>query len=127
MLLIASFGVLMVFICTFMAASPTRFSQGIVLFSQQKWFHLFEVSSRAIAGVILILYSSSTLYPTVFNVMGYGLVSVAVGLVILGSKRHKEFALWAADTFEGKFRQIGIAAIPLGVLVVYMALGGQSA
>ena len=124
MYLIASFGVLMVFICILMASNPHQFSAGIVRFSEKKWFHIFEILSRAIAGAIFIVYSSSTLYPTAFKIMGYVLIVVAIGLVILAPKRHKRFAMWAARNFENKFRPIGILSIPLGVLIIYMALGG---
>lgn len=108
-----------------MAANPQRFSEGIVTFSEKKWFHLFEVISRFIAGVIFIVYSNVTLYPSVFEILGYGLVFVAIGLVALAPRRHKKFAVWAAYSFQNKFRPIGIASIPWGVLIIYMALGGQ--
>ena len=127
MYLIASFGVLMVFICILMASNPKRFSARIVRFSEKKWFHIFEILSRASAGAIFIIYSSTTLYPSVFRALGYVLIIVAMGLVILAPKRHKKFALWAARSFENKFRSIGILSIPLGVLIIYIALGGQHA
>lgn len=122
MYLIAGFGVLMVFFCILMAVNPERFADGIVRFSEKKWFHIFEISSRAFAGVIFIVYSGSTLYPIVFNILGYGLIGVAIGLVILAPARHRQFALWAADNFRNKFRPIGIVSIPLGVPIIYMAL-----
>ena len=124
MYLIACFGFVMIFICILMAVNPARFSAGIVLFSEKKWFHVFAIVSRAVAGVIFIIYSESTRYPTVFNLIGYGLIFVAVGLVILAPNRHKKFAVWAAHNFENKFRPIGILSIPLGCLIIYMALSG---
>ena len=127
MYLIASFGFLMIFICILMAINPARFSAGILLFSEKKWFHIFEILSRAIAGMIFIVYSGSTLYPSVFTLLGYVLLGVAIGLIILAPKRHKAFAVWAAHNFENKFRPIGILSIPLGGLIIYMALGGQLA
>lgn len=125
MYLIASFGVLMTFICTFMVVNPKRFSETIVTFSKQKWFHVVEISARAIMGVICIKYSDSTLYPTIFNILGYGLIVVAIGLVCLAPKKHKKFALWVAQNFESKFRVIGIISMPLGGVIIYMALGGN--
>jgi len=127
MYLIAGFGFLMIFISLLMAADPHSFSEGIITFSEKKWFHIFEIISRSIAGVIFIIFSSSTLYPLVFEILGYGLLIVAVGLVILTSKRHKKFAVWAAHSFKKIFRPIGIASIPLGALIIYMAIGGQYA
>jgi uncharacterized protein YjeT (DUF2065 family) len=127
MYLIAGFGVLMIFFCFLMAVNPQRFSEGIVTFSEKKWFHLFEIISRFIAGAIFIAYSNLTLYPSIFEIFGYGLVLVAIGLVALGPRRHKKFAVWAAHSFRSKFRLIGIASIPFGVLIIYMALAGQYA
>ena len=93
----------MVFVCILMAVNPEGFSSGIVRFSEKRWFHIFEIASRASAGLIFIAYSGSTLYPSVFNILGYGLIVVAIGLVILAPKRHKKFAIWAAQNFENKF------------------------
>ena len=110
-----------------MAVNPQSFAEGIITFSEKRWFHVFEIISRSIAGLIFIAFSNSTLYPLAFKVLGYGFLIVAFGLVILAPKRHKKFAVWAAHNFENKFRAIGIVSIPLGVLLVYMAVGGQHA
>ena len=103
MYLIAGFGVLMIFFCVLMAASPMRFSEGIVTFSEKKWFHLFEVISRFIAGVIFIVYSNITLYPSVFEVLGYGLVVVAIGLVALAPGGTRSLQCGQRIAFETNF------------------------
>jgi hypothetical protein len=90
MFLIASFGSLMIFACILMVVNPERFSAGIVRVSEKKWFHIL---SRSIAGAIFITYSSDTHYPSVFRILGYGLIVVAIGLVILAPQRQKKFAL----------------------------------
>jgi uncharacterized protein YjeT (DUF2065 family) len=89
--------------------------------------HIFEILSRAIAGALFITYSSDTDSPSVFRILGYGVIVVAIGLVIFAPQRHKKFALWAAHNFENKFRSIGILSIPLGCFIIYMALGAQPA
>jgi len=113
----------MIFICAFMAVNPKQFSEGIIIFSEKSWFHAFEIIARATMGLIFIKYSNTTLYPSVFNIVGYGLLVVAIGLIILAPKKHKKFTLWAAQKFENNFRLIGILSIPLGGLIIFMALG----
>ena len=74
-------------------------------------------------GVIFLSFSNETKAPNFFDVIGWGLLLVAFGLLLLKSNRHKSFAVWAAHKFQSRFRLIGIISAPFGLLLAYMAIG----
>ncbi len=119
---IAFFGILMILLSIVMVVDPDYWSDGIVKFSQTKYFHGFEIISRLGFGAIFIAFSSQTLYPAVIGGFGYLLVAVGGGLLIAGPSRHRLFAVWAANTFKKTFRRAGFVSIVLGVFIAYAAL-----
>ncbi len=123
MYLIAAFGLLMMLLSLAMVIKPESFSKGIISFSEKTYFHLFEIVSRIIAGLIFITYAADTAFPTVISVIGFALILVGVGLAITPPRMHKKFAVWSANEFRNKFRLIGIISIPLSLLLIYSAVG----
>lgn len=126
MYLIATFGILMMFLSAIMVISPYSFSKGIISFSEKSYFHLFEISTRIIAGIIFIIYSGDTLYPSVFITIGCVLVLVGVGLSFTLPKLHKKFAVWSANRFRNMFRLIGIISTPISLLLIYASIGAAN-
>lgn len=123
MYLIAAFGFLMMLLSLVMAIKPESFADGIIALSKKSCFHPFEVISRIIAGVIFVVYSSDTVFPRAILIIGYTLIVVGIGLAVTPARFHKKFAVWSANSFRGKFRLIGIASIPLSLLLIYCATG----
>ncbi|WDE03405.1 hypothetical protein SG34_018640 [Thalassomonas viridans] len=121
MYFIAGFGILLVLLSTIMFVSPGYWSKGIVTFSQKPYFHWFEVSSRLIAGVLLLIYHQTSLYPDLIFGFGVLLVAVGLGLVISGAERHRNFAVWSAKKFKPVFRGAGLSAFLFGCFLVYAA------
>lgn len=121
---IAFFGILMILLSAVMVADPDYWSNGIVMFSRAKYFHGFEIISRLGFGAIFVAFSEQTLYPAVMDVFGYLMVAVGVGLLIAGSSRHKQFAVWSAKKFNKIFRPAGIVSIGFGIFITYGALKG---
>ena len=121
---IAFFGILMILLSAVMVIDPDNWSNGIVKFSRTKYFHGFEIISRLFFGAIFIAFSKQTLYPAVMGAFGYLMVTAGVGLLIAGSSRHKQFAVWSAKKFNKTFRPAGIVSIVFGVFIVYGSLKG---
>ena len=121
---IAFFGILMILLSAVMVIDPDNWSNGILKFSQMTYFHGFEIVSRLFFGAIFIAFSEQTLYPAVIGALGYLMVAVGVGLLMAGSSRHKQFAVWTARKFNKTFRPAGIVSIVFGVFIVYAALMG---
>ena len=121
---IAFFGILMILLSAAMVIDPDSWSNGIVKFSQTKYFHGLEIISRLFFGAILIAFSEQTLYPAVMGVFGYLMVAVGVGLLIAGPSRHKQFAVWSAKKFNKTFRPAGIVSLVFGIFIAYGALKG---
>ena len=121
---IAVFGVLMMALSTVMVINPGYWSDVIVRFSRQKYFHAFEILSRLSFGAIFIVFAEQTLYPVVMGVLGYLMMAVGVVLLIMPSRKHKEFAVWSAKKFRNAFRPAGFGSMAFGAFIVYGAIHG---
>lgn len=123
MYLIAAFGLLMMVLSLTMVIKPDSFSAGIITFSEKPYFHVFEIVSRIIAGLIFVTYATDTVFPTVISVIGFALILVGVGLALTPPRVHRKFAVWSANEFRDRFRLIGIVSVPLSSLLIYVAVG----
>jgi len=127
MYLIAAFGLLMMLLSLSMVAKPDSFSNGIITFSKKSYFHVFEIVSRIAAGIIFVAYAENTIFPKTISFIGYGLILVGLGLALTPPKLHRKFAVWLANKFRRKFRLIGIASVPLSIILIYAANGTVNA
>lgn len=123
MYFIAAFGLLMLLLSLVMVVKPASFSKGIIAFSEQPYFHIVEMFSRIVAGLIFINYSANTRFPQAIFAIGIVLLGVGMGLALTPPRLHRKFALWSAQYFNNKFRLIGLFSIPLSLLLIYCAVG----
>ena len=104
-----------------MFVKPHQFSEGIVSFSEQTWFHPFEILSRLTLGLLFLFLADTSPYSMLFNIIGGVLCFVAVLLLVMGAKRHKAFARKSA-TIGRNFRPIGVVAIVVSCGLIYLGL-----
>lgn len=123
MYLIAAFALLMLFFSLMMLFRPYVFAQGIINFSEQPYFHPFEILSRLIAGGIFIAYAAETQYPELFKIIGLVLLLVGVGLALTPPRLHKKFAVQSALRCKNYFRFIGLFSVVLSFALLYAAIG----
>ena len=124
MYFITAFGLLMICLSIIMIVNPSYWSNGIVDFSRKPYFHWFEVISRLIAGLVFVLYSHTTLYPQLVLSIGYLLIAVGFGLIITGSVKHHQFAVWSANKFKSIFRLAGFGSFIFGGFLIYISTIG---
>lgn len=120
---IAAVGLLTVIFSTLMAASPERWSRGILAFAAKPYFHIAEISSRRLLGLVLLIFSGSTLYPIFIAIVGGVFLFAEVFLIFAGPRRHREFAIRSAG-FRKVFRPAGIAGTAFGAFIIYAAVAG---
>jgi protein-S-isoprenylcysteine O-methyltransferase Ste14 len=120
MLAVVAIGLLTVGLSVLMIASPAAMARGILAFEQKPYFHAAEVSSRLLLGSLLLVFASQTLHPRVIAGFGCVLLAAALGLLVLGARRHRAFAVRSA-TFTSVFRTAGFASLAFGVFVIYSA------
>lgn len=120
MILIIFFGFGMIGFGCLMAVKPIQFSHGIVRFSEQPWFHTFEIISRLIAGLVFLLLADETAYPKIVLFIGGILCFTGMFLFLIGAERHKRFARLTSDIGQN-FRPIGFVAILCGLGIVHLA------
>ena len=121
MLLVLLFGIGMLLTGGYMIVAPMKFSNGLALFSQKPWFHAFEISSRLILGLLFLSIAKNTSYPGVFTFIGWLLCFVSVFLLLIGSSRHKRFALLTSNIGKN-FRVLGFVAVTGGASIIYLGL-----
>lgn len=102
---------------------PYAFAQGIINFSEQPYFHPFEIISRLIAGGIFVAYATDTQFPLLFKVIGLVLLLVGTGLALTPANLHKKFAVQSAVRCKNYFRLIGMASVVLSFALIYAAVG----
>ncbi len=123
MYFIAAFGLLMLLFSLMMLFRPYAFAQGIINFSEQPYFHPFEIISRLIAGGVFVVYAADTQFPLLFKVIGLVLLFVGVGLALTPPRLHKKFAIQSANGCRNYFRFIGVFSVGLSFALIYAAVG----
>lgn len=69
-----------------------------------------------------MLFSADTLYPSIINFIGYLLIAVSIGLIVIGEAKHRQFANWSAVKFKSIFRPAGLGSLSFSVFLIYLAL-----
>lgn len=122
MWLIVLFGLGMIGLSLSMIINKDKFAQGIVTFSNKAWFHPFEVISRILIGTVFIYAAGNSQFNWLFLFIGYCLLLVGLGLLLIGETKHKAFAIWAADRFVSIFPIAGLFSLGFGTFLIYAAL-----
>jgi len=122
MLILVMFGFGMFVLGSIMVFKPITFANGIAKFSSKPWFHVFEIVSRLIVGVLLIIFAQQTSYPKTVTILGVLLCLVSVFLLIIGESRHKHFARLTSK-IGVYFRPIGLFAQLCGIAL--MSIGAK--
>ena len=122
MYLILSFAILLIVLSGYMVLFPKRWADGIIRFSQWRYFHPFEIISRLVVGLGFVYFANQSKYPQLILGIGYLLVAVSIGLTFTPPTKHKKFAVWTADKFLPVFRPAGIVSICFGLLLIYVAV-----
>ncbi len=121
MYVIAAIGLLTMILSIVMIVSPAAWSRGILSFSQKPYFHITEIASRLLLGALLIFFANATMHPLLFKIFGGVCLLAAIILIVMGSKRHCDFAVRSA-TFIKIFRPAGIVSFTFGVFMIYSAI-----
>lgn len=69
-------------------------------------------------GALFVLVSRYSAFPNLLLVLGLVLCFVGVFLIVIGSERHKAFALYTAQIGKG-FRPLGLVAQACGGCLIY--------
>ena len=104
-----------------MLFNPKGFSRGLAAFAEKSWFHIFEIVTRIALGAVLIAFAASSSYPNLLFGLGCLFVFAGVILIVMGSRRHREFAAKSAG-FGWLFRPAGVAGILFGSFLLYTVI-----
>jgi len=117
MFFVLIFGFLMMLLSMIMIVRPKQWADGIVRFSKYQYFHQFEIVSRGFFGVLFVIFGKDTFAPNLISGIGWLLILVSFGLLLIGPDRHKKFARWSAQKFEPTFRPAGTCSLAFGLFL----------
>ena len=115
---IAFFGLLMMVLSVLMIKNPYAWASSIRTFSHKAYFHLFEIISRLIFGLVFIVYAEQTSLPLLIKVIGWIVLLVAIGLAFTPPSKHRQFAVWSSHRFVKSFRIAGVGSLLFGGLII---------
>ena len=118
---IIAIGLLTIGLSSIMLFNPKGFSRGLAAFAEKSWFHIFEIVTRIALGAVLIAFAASSSYPNLLFGLGCLFVFAGVILIVMGSRRHREFAAKSAG-FGWLFRPAGVAGILFGSFLLYTVI-----
>ncbi len=118
-MLLAVFGISMFALGSVMLLRPLKFAQGVSAFSEKSWFHVFEVASRFILGLIFFGQATFSSFPLLHLLLGATLGFTSIFLVIIGPAKHRQFAKQTSN-LGNWFRPIGLFAIVIASLLIYL-------
>jgi hypothetical protein len=121
MYVIIVIGCLTIALSSIMLLNPKAWSEGLLSFAKKSWFHIFEIATRLALGAGFFVFGSTTKFPFVMFVLG-GLATFAgLLLIVIGSRKHREFAVRSAG-FDWLFRPAGVTGILFGSFLIYAAV-----
>ena len=126
MLVMLAFGGLLVCFSCIMIVSPNYWSTAIISFSQKTGFHVIEIVSRLAAGSAFLYCRQQSPWTNLMLCLGCLLIVVAIGLVMLGPVKHRQFAVWSAKRFKGIFRPAGVLSLFFALFLIYTAISGNA-
>lgn len=115
---IIAVGLLTIGLSSIMLFNPGGFSRGLLSFAEKSWFHIFEIVTRITLGAVLIAFAASSSFPGLLFGLGCLFVLAGLILIVIGSRRHREFAVQSAG-FGWLFRPAGVAGILFGSFLLY--------
>ncbi len=122
MITIALFGIVIILCGAIMLGRPNIWILFWTRFSCKSYFHWTEICSRAVFAFIFLKFGNETRYPAVMEIMGYLMIIATIALLIMGSRKHRAFALKSMESLGPIFRPAGIVAILFGAFLYCSAL-----
>ncbi|MGY8695103.1 MAG: hypothetical protein ACKVGW_13025 [Verrucomicrobiia bacterium] len=119
---ITLFAVLLITCSLAMIVNPETWTIFWQKFSKKKHFHLVEILTRILFAAVFFGYGNQTKYPVVMNAMAILMIAAAVGLLVMGSSKHRKFAMNATEKHRNKFRAAGFASLAFGSFLLYASL-----
>lgn len=74
---------------------------------------------RIIIGTVLIMASAKSLFPKTIKVIGYLILFVALGLIIMGHGQFQELIASVLEIFHSYGRIVAILIVAIGGLLIY--------
>ncbi len=118
---IIAIGILTIALSSIMLFRPRSWSEGLLSFAAKRWFHIFEIITRLALGVAFFVFGSATKFPIVMFLLGGIATFAGLFLIVIGSRRHREFAVRSAG-FSWLFRPAGFVGILFGSSLIYAAI-----
>ncbi len=120
-IVVVAFGLGLITLAAMIVIKPLLAERFLKRFASSARAHYLEQTSRLIAGVAIVIFSSSMWYPDLFKSFGWLIIITAVGLFLIPWKWHHRFSKWAIPLAIRHLRLYALGAFALGTLILYGA------
>ena len=81
--------------------------------------HILAIGIRLVIGILLILYSNESKYPTIIEILGWLSIAAAFIFSVIGRRRFLSLMSWALSLLKPYGRIGGLFAMAFGGFLIY--------
>ncbi|MDX1403487.1 MAG: hypothetical protein R3192_03065 [Woeseiaceae bacterium] len=101
---------------------PAKLMHIVYTTATRSWGIYLAVVLRLLLGAALIVASPASRFSLFFETLGWIAIIAAIGIMLMGRARMRQFVLWFKDMRPAWIRALLIFGIALGALLVYGAI-----
>ncbi len=120
-IVVVALGTCLIAFAVIVIVKPLLAGHFLKRFASSALAHYSEQTLRLIAGVAIVIFSSSMWYPDLFKSFGWLIIITAVGLFLIPWKWHHRFGEWAIPMAIRHLRLFALSAFALGTFILYGA------
>lgn len=106
-----------------MLCAPSLWTKWLARYSLMQGFHIFEITSRCALAIILYSLAEHSHAPLGIKVFSGICLLGAGALLVMGEKKHRNIAEWSMTGAKKYYPLMGLAALSLGLFLMYAAIG----
>lgn len=103
--------------------APEKLMTLVTSTMDQHWGMYVAVAVRLALGAALVSVAPASMFPSLFEILGWITIAAAVALIVAGRARVRQFILWWAERFSAATIRLWLLfGIAFGGLLVYGVL-----
>jgi uncharacterized protein YjeT (DUF2065 family) len=122
MLIIIAYAALLIAVSLWMIIRPAHWTRMAVRYCHWRYMHPTEIVLCLGFGAPFILFGEQALLPVLYKSIGYVLVIVGAGLMLVPPSLHQRLGAKVIEAIGPWFRPAGVLTLALGGLLLYSAL-----
>lgn len=122
-LTVALFGLSLIGFAGYAVVRPGGARRFLGAFASSARIHFTEQILRLVAGMALVLHAPFMRLPQVYGILGWLMLTTAVGLMLIPWRWHQKFAGWVVPPVAKRLKSFAVLAGGLGVFILWGLFG----